>query len=149
MGEAVLTRLEGEAPEAAIANDLVKKAVMIAPVAIVLGALVWRGGGAIATAFAVVIVALNFLLAAASMSYTAKISVGLMMGTALFGYLLRLGLIMAAFFLVKDTWWMKEGIIPFGLTLVVTHLVLLFWEMKFVSATLAFPGLKPAVSKES
>lgn len=149
MGEALLTRLDGPAPETAIAGDLVKKAMLIGPVAIVLGGLVWRGGGAIATAFAVAIVAVNFLMAAFTMSYTAKISAGLMMGAALFGYLVRLGLIFVAFFMVKDTWWMKEGIVPFGLTLVVTHLVLLFWEMKFVSATLAFPGLKPAVTKES
>ena len=149
MGETLLTRLDGPAPETQIAGDLVKKAAMVAPAAILLGGLLWRSGGAIATAFAVAIVAINFLMAAFSMSYTAKISTGLMMGTALFGYLVRLGLIFVAFFLVKDTWWMQEGIVPFSITLVVLHLALLFWEMKFVSATLAFPGLKPDVSKES
>lgn len=149
MGETLLTRLDGPSPETQIAGDLVKKAAMVAPAAILLGGLVWRSGGAIATAFAVAIVALNFVMAAFSMSYTAKISAGLMMGTALFGYLVRIGLIFVAFFLVKDTWWMQEGIIPFSITLVVLHLALLFWEMKFVSATLAFPGLKPDVSKES
>jgi hypothetical protein len=30
-----------------------------------------------------------------------------------------------------------------GLTLVATHLGLLFWELRFISASLAFPGLKP------
>ena len=149
MGETLLTRLDGPAPETQIAGDLVKKAAMVAPAAILLGGLLWRSGGAIATAFAVAIVSINFLMAAFSMSYTAKISTGLMMGTALFGYLVRLGLIFVAFFLVKDTWWMQEGIVPFSITLVVLHLALLFWEMKFVSATLAFPGLKPDVSKES
>ncbi len=149
MGQAVLTRLEGPAPETAIAADLIKRAAMVAPAAIVVFGMVWHLGGAISTAFAIALVVGNFALAAFMMSYTAKISVGLMMGTALFGYMLRLGLIMLAFFLVKDTWWMKEGIVPFGITLVVTHLALLFWEMKFISASLAFPGLKPGVSKES
>jgi hypothetical protein len=34
-------------------------------------------------------------------------------------------------------------LVPLGITIIVTHLGLLFWEMKFVSASLAFPGLKP------
>jgi hypothetical protein len=29
------------------------------------------------------------------------------------------------------------------LTIIVTHLGLLVWEMRFVAASLAFPGLKP------
>ena len=31
-----------------------------------------------------------------------------------------------------------------GLTIIVTHLGLLFWELRYVSASLAFPGLKPS-----
>ena len=31
---------------------------------------------------------------------------------------------------------------------IVTHLVLLFWEMRYVSASLAFPGLKPAAERQ-
>ena len=31
--------------------------------------------------------------------------------------------------------------------LIVTHLGLLFWETRFVSATLAFPGLKPSLEE--
>jgi len=149
MGEAILTRLEGPAPEADIARDLVRRAAMVAPAAMVVFGLVWGTAGAVATGYAMVIVAVNFLLAAASITYAAKISVGLMMGSALFGYLIRMGLIFASFLLVKDTWWMKAGIVPFAITLVVSHLALLFWEMKYVSANLAFPGLKPAEVKES
>ena len=37
-----------------------------------------------------------------------------------------------------------DEVVPFGFTLVVTHLGLLFWEMKYVSANLAYPGLKPS-----
>jgi len=29
------------------------------------------------------------------------------------------------------------------LTLIVTHLGLLFWELRYVSGSLAYPGLKP------
>ena len=71
-----------------------------------------------------------------------------MMGAALFGYLLRLALIFLAIWLVRDASWVV--MLPLGLTIIVAHLGLLFWEMKFISASLAFPALKPtAVSKES
>ena len=35
------------------------------------------------------------------------------------------------------------GPVPLGLTVVVTHLGLLIWETRYVSASLAFPVLKP------
>jgi hypothetical protein len=72
----------------------------------------------------------------------------LMMGAALFGYLIRLALIFTAIWLVRDAAWVV--MLPLGLTIIIAHLGLLFWEMKFISASLAFPALKPsAVSKES
>ena len=33
--------------------------------------------------------------------------------------------------------------------MLVTHLGLLFWELRYVSASLAFPGLKPTTDKEA
>jgi hypothetical protein len=60
----------------------------------------------------------------------------------LFGYLLRLGLILLAVLLVRHAGWVKP--VPLGITLIVTHLGLLVWEMKYVAASLAFPGLKPS-----
>ena len=42
------------------------------------------------------------------------------------------------------------ALVALGLTLIVTHLGLLLWELRYVSASLAFPGLKPgAVAKEN
>ena len=64
------------------------------------------------------------------------------MGAVLFGYLLRLGLIFLAVFLVHDASWFEK--LPLGLTIIVTHLGLLIWELRYVSASLAFPGLKPS-----
>ena len=48
--------------------------------------------------------------------------------------------------LVRDQPWVAD--VPLGVTLVVTHLGLLFWETKFVSASLAFPGLKPSSEEQ-
>jgi len=42
---------------------------------------------------------------------------------------------------VRDASWMSLPAL--GTTLVLTHLGLLFWEMRYVSLSLAHPGLKP------
>jgi hypothetical protein len=52
-----------------------------------------------------------------------------------------LALIFGAVMLVRNMWWVE--LVPLGVTLIVAHLVLLFWEMRYISGTLAFPGLKP------
>jgi len=93
-------------------------------------------------AFAAALVLANFWLSAALLGWAARISLGLLMGVSLFGFLVRLGLITAAVLLVKDQAWVEP--IPLAITLVVAHLGLLFWETRYVSASLAFPGLKPS-----
>jgi hypothetical protein len=65
-----------------------------------------------------------------------------MAGAALFGYLIRLALIFLAVMLVRDASWME--LVPLGISLIVSHLGLLFWELRYVSGSYAFPGLKPS-----
>ena len=36
-----------------------------------------------------------------------------------------------------------------AVAILVTHLGLLFWELRFVSASLAYPGLAPTAPKEA
>jgi hypothetical protein len=67
------------------------------------------------------------------------------MGAALGGFALRLFLLAAVVWLVKDQAWVD--ITALGITLIVTHLGLLIWETRHVSASLAYPGLKPTPSK--
>jgi hypothetical protein len=144
MGETLLTpaTADGAEPELEIARDLIKRAVWVAPAFLVLAGLIWGVNGVISTAFALAIVVVNFFLAAFLNSRAARISLSLLAGVAMFGFLLRLSIVFVAFWLTRDASWMK--VVPFGLTVVVAHLGLLFWEMKYVSATLAFPGLKPS-----
>jgi hypothetical protein len=92
--------------------------------------------------YAIAIVLVNFALAAGLVAATARISLGLMMGAVLFGYLIRLALIFLAVFLVRDADWISLPAL--GATIIVTHLGLLLWELKFVAISLAHPGLKPA-----
>lgn len=136
-----LTRDTGPAVEQEIARDMVGRAAWGGPVLVGVCALAWGLDGALSSAFAVGLVVVNFLLSAALLGWAARISLGLLMGAALGGYLLRLGLISAAVLLVKDQDWVELW--SLGLTLIVTHLGLLLWELRYVSASLAFPSLKP------
>ena len=104
--------------------------------------MIWGLAGASSSAYAVALVLVNFTLAAALIAMSARISLGMMMGAILFGYLLRLGLIFAAVLLVKDAGWISLPAL--GATIIVTHLGLLLWEMRFLALSLAHPGLKPA-----
>jgi hypothetical protein len=109
------------------------------------GAIAAGTSGAWSSAFALALILLNFSIAAGLISVTARISLGLMMGAILFGYIFRLALITVAVLLVKDMSWVSIPVL--GITIIVTHLGLLFWEMKYVAASLAFPGLKPDVAE--
>jgi len=139
---AVVDRIDGPAPERQIARDLTKRALWIAPVMILLWGVIWGLHGAASAALALAIVSINFLVSAALITYTARISLGLMMGVVLFGYLIRLGVILAVMLAVKDAPWVNMTAL--GIAIIVTQLGLLLWELKYVSASLAFPGLKPS-----
>ena len=140
--EPFTTRLDGPAVEVSVSKDLVKRGLVIGPVLVAICAVIWGSDGALSSAYGVAIVLVNFLLAAALIAATARISLGLMMGAVLFGYLIRLGLILLAVLLVKDASWISLPAL--GATIIVTHLGLLLWELKYVAISLANPGLKPA-----
>ena len=138
---ALTMRLDGPSPAIEIALDIVRRGLIVAPVAIGIGAAISGTKGAASVAYGLAIVLVNLALAAASLGWAARISVALMAGMALFGFLIRLGLITLAVLLVRDASWVD--LLTLGLTIIISHLGLLFWEMRFVSASLAFPGLKP------
>jgi hypothetical protein len=136
------TRLEGPAPEVSVSRDIVRRGLIVAPVLVAVCGVIWGVDGAWSSAYAIAIVLLNFGLAAALIAVTARISLTLMMAAILFGYLIRLGLIFLAVFLVRDASWISLPAL--GTSIIVTHLGLLIWEMKYVAISLAHPGLKPA-----
>jgi hypothetical protein len=81
------------------------------------------------------------VLAALSLSWAARRSLTLVMAVALGGFAVRMGLVTVVLLLVKDKSWID--LTALGVTVLVTHLGLLFWELRYVSASLAFPALKP------
>jgi hypothetical protein len=133
-----------EAPEFELVGDLLRRALPVAPVVIAVAAVVAGLHGALSAAVGVALVAANLVLAAASLVWAGRISLGLLMGVALGGYAVRIGLLFLVVLLLQELSWIHLP--SLGLTLVVTHLGLLFWELKYVSASLAHPGLKPATA---
>ena len=138
----ITTSLQGPAPEVGVTKDMVRRGLIVAPLIIAVCGVIWGMDGAYSSAYGIVIVLVNFALAATLVAVTARISLGLMMGAVLFGYLVRLGLIFLAVLLVKDSGWISLPAL--GATIIVTHLGLLVWEMKYVALSLAHPGLKPS-----
>ena len=134
-------RIEGPSPALGVAFDLAKRSLWLVPVVTIVAAVFWGLPGVASTLYGTAIVVVNFVLSAYLLAVTGRINAALMAGAAMFGFLLRLGLIFLAVILVKDQAWVE--LVPLGLTLIVAHLVLLFWEMRYVSGTLAFPGLMP------
>jgi len=129
-------------PERTVARDLVRHGLILGPLLVLVCGAIWGISGAISSGYAVAIVLVNFLLAAALITWAAPISLPLLMGAVMGGYVVRLALIFLAVFLVRDASWFEK--LPLGLTIIVTHLALLIWELRYVSASLAFPSLKPA-----
>jgi hypothetical protein len=136
------TPLPGPAPEVTVSLDIIRRGLMVSPLLIAVCGAIWGLHGALSSSYAIAIVLVNFGLAAGLIALTARIGLGLMMGAILFGYLLRLALIFLAVILVKDAAWISLPAL--GATIIVTHLGLLVWEMKYVAISLAHPALKPA-----
>jgi hypothetical protein len=128
--------------EREIALDIVRRGAVIAP-AIVLVATLARGwNGAASAGVAIAIVLLNFLAAAAIMTRAAKSGPTAIGAAALGGYIVRLAFVVVALVALRHRSWIDLPTL--GFVLVGTQLGLLFWEAKYVSLTLAAPGLRPA-----
>ena len=106
--------------EAVIARHTVRRAIVVGPV------LVGVFGLLPAAAISVLIVVGNFLLAGAMLSVAARISLGFYHAAALFGFLLRLGLIAVTMLGVAAL--IDVDRIALGVTVVVSYLALLSWE---------------------
>lgn len=140
-----MQRAEGPAVERELVADMVRRGLPAAPVLIAVAAAIWGVNGALSSAYAIGLVLANFVVAAVIVSWAARISLVLMAVAALGGYLVRLALLTVAVYLVRNQPWVS--MVPLALTLMVTHLGLLWWETRYVSANLAYPGLRPRPQK--
>ena len=135
------TVFAGPAPEVAIARDLARRAVPVGLVLTAASAAIWGSNGALTAGLAVTIVVVNLLVAAGLMAWAARISPTALMAAVLGGFVVRMAIVVAVLFAVQDQSWVEMPLLAF--TLLLAQLGLLFWETRHVSASLAFPGLKP------
>ena len=124
-----------------IAADLAKKAAIVTPI-VVIGLGIWRGPDAALGAFlALALIVANFFASAAILGWTAKHAPHALAGVAMLSFLGRLVIITIIGAGIKQLDIVDFPV--FAITLVVSYLALLFWEMRSISLTLAYPGLKP------
>lgn len=134
--EAVVPTVERD-----IALDMVRRGAMVAPLIVLVGGLIRGWDGAASAAVAIGIVFVNFLAAAAIMNRASKSGPTAIGAAAAGGYVVRLAVVLVALLLLRNLSWIDLPTL--GIVLVGTHLGLLLWEAKYVSMTLAAPGLRP------
>jgi ATP synthase I chain len=134
-----------DVPEVQISRDLIRRGLIVAPAIIAVCALIWGVDGALSAAYGIAIVLVNFALSAALIARSVRISLHWLMGATLFGYIFRLALIFLAVWVVRDASWISLPAL--GATIIVTHLGLLVWELKYVAISLAYPTFKPTAGR--
>ena len=131
------------APERTVAIDMVKRSVIFAVPLTAAGGLGWGWSGVASVALALGLILFNFMLGAEIITRSARLGGSAMMAAVLCGYPVRLGIITAPVMLILQHDWDRFELIPFAGSLLMTHIGLLALETRYVSASAAFPGLKP------
>jgi hypothetical protein len=127
--------------ERRIALDVARHGLLVAPAIVLVAGLVRGVDGAASAAVGLGLLVLNLLVAAVSLEWAAGRSPNVLMSVALGGFLLRMITIVAVM-LVADAFFGWADVVVLGITLFVTHLGLLFWELRSVSLSFAAPGLR-------
>ena len=133
--------------EGLIARHMARHALMIAPAVIVVAGLVRGVHGGISAAIGLALCAANFLISAQILSWAVRRSVGAIYGAIFGGFVLRLGVLTGIVLALKPVSFVDIPVLV--LTLAIAHFALLVWETRYVSLTLAAPGLKPGVGEPS
>ncbi len=137
---ATLSPVEGPPVERMIVRDMLRRGWPGLVALVALGA-IWGLDGVPSAAVGVAVAVANASLAAAMVSSAARISLGMVYVAVLGGYLVRLALITVVVLAIVRMEWVE--VVPLSFALVIAHLGLFVWEARFVSTSLAFPGLKP------
>jgi hypothetical protein len=138
--------------ERRIAVDLARRGLLVAPVIVLVASLLRGVDGAASAALGLAVLVLNFLAAAISLEWGARRGGNALFAVALGGFLFRMVSILVVI-LVAQALFGWVDVVVLGVTLFLTHLGLLFWELRSVSFSLAAPGLQrdrptPSARKE-
>jgi hypothetical protein len=138
--------IDGPAPELQVARDLMRRAIPVAPVILIAAGIGWGLNGVASAAIGIGLVVLNLMIAALTITYAIRISLNVLMGAVMFGFIARLGLLTVAVVLLRHLSFIED--IPLLFTVLITHIGLLAWETRYVSMSLAYPGLKPRAAQK-
>lgn len=127
--------------ERRIAVDLARHGILVAPAVVLVAGLLRGVDGAASAALGVAVVVVNFFVAALSLEWGARRGGNALFAVALGGFLLRMVSIVVVLFVAEALFGWAD-VVVLGLTLFITHLGLLFWELRSVSFSLAAPGLR-------
>ena len=133
--------------EGDVARDLARRAALVAPAVVLVAGLVRGVDGAVGAAIGLALVAVNFLVSARVITGAARRSPSAVMGAVLGGYVVRLAMLLGIVLALQQA--PGIDIAALVVTIAVTHLALLTWELRFVSLTLGAPGLKPTTREEA
>ncbi len=127
----VVVEQEQVAVESIMARHMVGRAIYVAPVLAIVFYFTSGWLGAISSVLGSLVIVGNFLIAGAVLSVSAKISLSVYHAAALFGFFLRLGLVVLSMLLIAQFFDIDRP--AFGITAVVAYMVLLSWEAVAVS----------------
>lgn len=112
--------------EAIIGKNIAKRGVFVAPILALIFGILQGWGGAVAALVGVAIVLVNFVLGGYIMSKAARVSMTMYHAAALFGFIIRLGLITLTMLIIANVTNLDR--MAMGISVVVSYLVLLSWE---------------------
>lgn len=133
------------AHESRIADHLARHALLVSPVVVLACGIFFGIDGAISAAIGLALVALNFLVSARLISWASERSLALLQGMVLGGFVVRLFALTLIVLGLEQFSFINLPVLV--LTIAITHIGLLIWETRYVSLTLAAPGLKPGVGE--
>src|SRR5665811_66497 len=112
--------------EAIIGKNIAKRSLFVAPVLALIFGLLQGWPGVVAALVGVTIVVANFLLGGYIMASAARVSLNLYHAAALFGFIIRLGLITVSMLIIANVTDLDR--MALGISVIVSYLVLLSWE---------------------
>ena len=133
--------------EGLIARHIARNALMVAPGVVLAAGLLRGANGAASAAIGLALCAGNFLLSAQILGWSVPRGVSAIYGAILGGFVLRLAILTVIVLALKPVSFIDIPVLV--ITLAIAHLALLAWETRYVSLTLAAPGLKPGVGEPS
>ncbi len=118
-------------PELELVRRVLPLSVPAIAAAAILGGLFGGRDAALSAALAIVVVSANFVFFAYSVAYAARISLTLLYGVALGGFLVRMAVLVVLLLLLQDLSWFSVG--AFIAAFVVCTVALLAVEIQMIS----------------